>query len=75
VFLGIPHFNQTVRVDKWWAVQDMVSGFVTGISKETEIKGAEQRRATVSSVKITGLETKSVSTIYPVDPQFPAHIY
>lgn len=33
------------------------------------------RRAYVGSVKITGLESKSVSTIYPVCPEFPAHIY
>lgn len=33
------------------------------------------RRAYVGSVKITGIESKSVSTIYPVCPEFPAHIY
>ena len=29
----------------------------------------------LESVKITGLESKSVSLIYPVCPRFPAHIY
>lgn len=33
------------------------------------------RRSYVGSVKITGLESKSVSSIYPVCPEFPAHIY
>lgn len=33
------------------------------------------KRAYVGSVKITGLESKSVSTISPVCPEFPAHIY
>lgn len=31
-------------------------------------------RAYVGSVKITGIESKSVSTIYPVCPEFPLHI-
>ena len=31
--------------------------------------------AYVSSVTITGIESKSVAKIYPTCPQFPAHIY
>ncbi len=33
------------------------------------------RKACISSVKITGIETKAVATISPVVPEFPAHIY
>lgn len=34
-----------------------------------------QTRAYNTSVKITGLESKTVSYIYPVCPEFPVHIY
>jgi len=32
-------------------------------------------RATVAYFDISGAENKEVETIYPVNPQFPAHIY
>lgn len=34
-----------------------------------------KRRACVDSVKVTGIENKSVFKIYPVNPQFTSHIY
>jgi hypothetical protein len=34
-----------------------------------------QTLATVNDIKITGIERKTVSTIYSVTPEFPSHIY
>lgn len=34
-----------------------------------------KRRATVDRIEITGIESKNVAYIYPVSPQFPAHIF
>jgi hypothetical protein len=34
-----------------------------------------KKRATVDRIEITGIESKNVAYIYPVSPQFPAHIF
>lgn len=66
-----PHVIQDNRTIT--SIPSEYNSSLSAVKAYTDIYAA--RNAYVRSVTITGLESKSVSTIYPLCPEIPAHVY
>ncbi len=65
---GIVQGNRTIN--------STPSGYNSNLNAVKSYTGSSSsNRAYVNSVRLSGIESKSIAKIYPVCPQYPAHVY